>query len=258
MDRGRKQQKLDFVLNRLQLGWREGFDVSAYREVVSSFPKTWEEHVAYECGQPARKLTFEYRLDQLSKTVRLTYFLDQLLSRVVDELTPLLTEFSDDLESSIYLVLAGHYRQATALLRFACENALLDQYLKKHKKYKAWEEGTLFVPSGNRLIDGVFGKDYIINAELKDHILRLSSFVHTNTPTVINDSLALISFQKKRFDAWYEFFQCSCILITKILLAFQTIRTNGLFNKMWLEFKLATGVDRTSLEKTVWKLKSRE
>ncbi len=55
------------------------------------------------------------------------------------------------------------------------------------------------VPWGNRLIDGVFGKDYRINAELKEHLLRLN---------------------------------------------------NGLFNKRWLEFKLATGVDRTSLEKS--------
>jgi hypothetical protein len=91
-----------------------------------------------------RKLTLTHRLNEVSASVRLVHFLDQLVASTVSRKTELLFEVGEDLEASLYLVLAGHFRQATSLLRFACENSLLDIYLRLRTRYEEWKRGDLF------------------------------------------------------------------------------------------------------------------
>jgi hypothetical protein len=242
--------KLRRVIDHLRLTQREGFSTDQYIKITTRFPESWNEHVNEDSGIPARKLALLNRLNEVSSCVRLVDFLDLLTASSVSRRTELSDEVGEDLEASLYLVLAGHFRQATALLRFACENSLLDIYLRLRTRYEAWSKGNLFVPTGTHLIKQVVPSHFALHDELKSHFRELSRFVHVASADVINPNLE-ISFQSERFDLWYRYFQSSCFLITKVLLSFHRLRTDGPFAGKWRLFRLGTGRKKEDLEREI-------
>jgi hypothetical protein len=242
--------KLLRVVRSLRLTEREGVDADQYVSATLRSPSTWQEHVGEEVGVPGRKLTLLHRLDDVSSSVRLVEFLDQLAASTVSRKTEILTEIGEDLESSVYLALAGHYRQAMALLRFACENTLLDIFLRLRRRHDSWKQGELFVPSGNHLIKEVVPKHFALHQELKAHILELSRHVHTQRLEVTNRDM-FVGFQPARFDLWFDAFRRSAVLITKIFLTFHTLRSEGPWAADWRLFRLGTGRKRADLEREI-------
>lgn len=194
MLQGFDTDKLRRVIDHLRLEQREGLTTNQYVDVTTASPKTWSEHVGYDIGIPARKLALMLRLSEVSSCVRLVDFLDQLAASTLSRRTELLSEIGEDLEASVYLVLAGHYRQATALLRFACENSLLDIYLRLRTRHEEWTKGNLFVPTGTHLMRQVVPNHFALHHELKSHFRELSRFVHVASVDVTNSSSMQICF----------------------------------------------------------------
>ena len=247
---GLDADKLSRVIRHLRLEQREGFSTDQYVKVTIGFPESWSRYVSEDIGIPARKLALIHRLNEVSACVRLVDFLDLLTASTLSRKTELLDEVGEDLEASVYLVLAGHFRQAIALLRFACENSLLDIYLRQRTRYEEWRKGNLFVPTGTHLIKQVVPNHFTLHQELKSHFRELSRFVHVASADVTNSDLN-ICFQPERFDLWYHYFESSCLLITKVLLSFHTLRTGGPFSAAWRLFRLGTGRKKDDLEREI-------
>ncbi len=159
-------------------------------------------------------------------------------------------EYGRDFEASIYLALAAHYRQAVAVLRFALDNARLQEYFECHDGYEEWQLGRLFVPSGLRLIDAVFTREYRINAQLKKLSTALSHFVHIKNATIatgLND----IAFDGEHFDVWHEHYVQTCECIVLVTHAYRSLYREGL-RPRWELLEATTDLREEGLSDLVW------
>ncbi|WP_157367886.1 hypothetical protein [Alloactinosynnema sp. L-07] len=205
------------VVIDLGLSKIEGHSAESIVEDVLRVPATYEEYAGRDAGVPARLVTLEVEVDRLHGCVELQRFFGELVGMIEFPLSTGLTyECGDELESSVYLVLVGHYRAACALLRSFCEIVLLDTYFFFMGDDQEWKEGDVYLPSGSKIADKLFAETPAMKSRLKEHIRVLNQYVHY-TSARYQDPIYR-RWDPEYFARWFALFKESVTLMIATLL----------------------------------------
>jgi hypothetical protein len=178
-------------------------------EEVEREPQTYEEYLRlYEVGCPVFPVTVWAAETTLRECADLRAYVNDLYGCVpLHSANGITYELTDELDASLYLVLAGHYRSSCAVLRTALESALLDLYFYWCATDVAWRQGDTYLPHGAKLIDQVFHHSDPQMAELghwtKDLSRRLNQYVHFTSEKYINRGPR---YDPESFSRWYRLF----------------------------------------------------
>ena len=157
--------------------------------------------------------------------MRLHFDVDKL-SRIIRDLR---LEEREGLSPDQYINVTLGFPKAWRAVYTKSPAFLLDILLRT--RHEEWQRGICCVPTGNHRIKQVVPSHFTLHEELKSHFRELSRFVHVASLDVTNPDFE-IRFQPGRFDLWYRHFQSSCLLITKVLMSFHTLRTEGSFRRI--------------------------
>jgi hypothetical protein len=216
-----RRSDVERIAQELRLPQMEGVSVQQVADAVFYVPKTREEYDANEVGFPARAITLQQELPRIQATLQLRDFLNDVWVARPFHLGGredlLAVEGIDDLESSLYLVLSGHYRPACSLLRSACESVLLSIHFKRRQKTPEWEAGDTYSPSGKRLIGDVIPRNVTLRARFEEHMQRLHQYVHFTSYLYASEH-DMRAWSSTYFDAWYQLYCESVTMMAGALL----------------------------------------
>jgi hypothetical protein len=220
-----ERSDIEYFAEDLGLAHIEGVSPVQMADAVLHLPDKDVDRVScYGVGSPVRPMTLKFEHARARAALLLRNFLFNvwmarpayLNGEMVGRERLLIGEAVDDLESSLYLALCGHYRTASSLLRTACESVLLSIHLRCSGKTEEWEKNEIYSPAGKRLLNDVLTAKPSLLKRFEEHIKNLNQYVHVTSEKYI--SKIARPYSSLDFEGWYGLYCESIIMMVATLL----------------------------------------